>query len=132
MNTDTSSVAAPTQQTDIQKVYTVVRMGSSMIMIGATQSSSIKLRFAFLINGSKMIESPTLDMRIKNPVGANLHHRYKDGDEMRRALLSNVTSSKHELPAGMRRDESERLGSFPFSRIDGSDDNPLSGKCRAS
>jgi hypothetical protein len=83
-------------------------------MIGATQSSLIKLRFAFLINGSKIIESSALDIRIKNPVGANLHHRYKDGDEMRRALLSNVTSSKHELPEGMGRDEPERLGSFPF------------------
>jgi hypothetical protein len=56
------------------------------IMIGATMSCRLRVRFRFFIDRTSIVESEEFDLQLWNPQNSGMAHRYKDGSELQRDL----------------------------------------------
>ena len=63
------------------------------IMIGASMSCHLRVKFVFSIDQAQVIESNEFDIEIWNPRDSQWHYPYRDGDELRR----NIEQYKEEI-----------------------------------
>jgi hypothetical protein len=54
------------------------------IMVGASKSCSLRLRFKFSVDKSKVVTSEEFNIQISNPVGSGFSDEYRDGEELER------------------------------------------------
>lgn len=76
-----------------KRSYAISKMipsGSSesfRLMIGATKSCRMQLRFSFSIDGSQDISSDIVEIELSNPINSNWNQKFRDGDQMRKSIM---------------------------------------------
>jgi hypothetical protein len=97
------------------------------ILVGATKSAALRLRFKFSIGKDAVITSDEFTVHIWNPIGSGLNYQYVDGQHLMRRVQELKTkaalddSEKREIESVERELWLARLGlgrglsSFPYS-----------------
>jgi hypothetical protein len=84
------------------------------IMIGASMSCRLRVKFRFSIDKSSVIESEEFGIHIWNPRNSGKSHRYKDGSELKRKLDSGQVFTDDFWDLGREVDVLLQAHEYPF------------------
>ena len=114
-----------------QHAYAISRMipaGKSEVfrlMVGATKSCRLKLRFSFSVDGLKDVESRPATIDIWNPINSDWEQRFGDGDKARQNMMGLQEKRQEKRSARMeqqllkeQRWLEEKLADYPFMPTD--------------